>query len=130
MAIIDLGTKAVSVGQTRQFYDPFEVDIKKAYLIFAEIQLTNQNNVFSYIRFNFLFTSDEGQGFFLPQTYDLEIFPSTQSFYLPMSELYVDDGLVTPAIIRLSNVRGGSDSDSGLTLCLFYDDDADVKTWL
>lgn len=130
MATIDLGNKPLEVGQNRQLYDPFSVRDSRAYLVYSEMVTSNPNNIFSFVRIGLFFAPDQGDGFYLPQTYDLEIRESIQSFFVPLSTLYGQNGTISVSAQRLSKVRGGADSDSALTMRLFYDDKASIRTWL
>lgn len=128
MAILDLGTKSLSVGGGSEQFDPLLYDVKNAYIIYADIVIANIANVFSFIRIKPLITPNNEPSFYLNPSVDLEIISGLQGFYFPASSLFNGNGVCVFEAERLSLSAGYGDTTS-VTLNLFYDNAISAKTW-
>lgn len=128
MAILDLGTKSLSVGGGSEQFDPLIYDDKNAYIIYADMTVANIANVFSYVRIKPLITPNNEPSFYLTPYIDLEIMNGLQGFYLPTSSLFNGNGICVFEAERLSLSLGYGDTTS-VSLNLFYDNVVTAKTW-
>ena len=112
MAVINLGTRSVDVGGAPQLFDPFVYSQSQAYLIAANMTVSNINNVFSFIRVRPLITVSSQPSFYVAPYTDLDIRAVLQAFYFPASSLFRGDGSVVFELERLPFSAGYGDTTS------------------
>ena len=129
MALVDLGTRSLQVGNVPSIYDPFPFLRTDAYLFGAVFNIQNLANIFSDITIRFLIDIPGLPDFLAPEPIRLEIVPVLSTFYYPFSPLFQGDGEASIIVERNSFIRGTGDADSLVSLNLFYDDAVTVPTW-
>lgn len=130
MAIIDLGTRTISIGDLPSEYAPFFFDKDEAYIIRGTTTIEFPNNVYSVFRITPIFTNANNSGTRTHHDISIEITEGSFVFLLPFSGLYADDGTVTIRVERKPLIFGTGDTAGEVTLNLTYDDEASEKTWL
>lgn len=130
MAIVDLGTRDLVVGQNPVVFDGFSFRDDRAYGIFGQFTISNTFNIFSRVEIRAVVD--------VPNNFDLlghiivpqEIQPRKFIFLYPFSGLYDGNGACRFEAQRLSNFAGGGGQEATVTLNLSYDDANAVRTWL
>lgn len=129
MALVNLGTRQLFIGQGPYKYNSFSYKDDEAYAIYAAFTAVNFSNVFSFVRlFGYIIPTGETPrliGHYL----DLEVRPTNQLFYFPCSKLFDDDGTLAFWVERRSFYPGGR-TEGNLSLNLSYDNAIKTKTWL
>lgn len=128
MAIVSLGTFPIVTKGLEVFYNPFSYNRRRAYGIYVLCTSSAFNNIFSYLRIRAQIEPNNLTPFRVSNTYELEIVPNLQFFFLPMSRLFDRNGDCTLLVERLPVFRGGGDRTE-VTVELSYDDDVDVPSW-
>lgn len=128
MAIINLGTRSVQTGGAVQQFDPFAFNETQAYLIAANMAVSNIANIFSFIRVRPLIDISGQPDFYITPYVDLEIRQVLQGFYFPASSLFRGSGNVIFEIERLPFSRGYGDVVS-VDVTLLFDNAFTVNSW-
>lgn len=128
MAIINLGNRTLVIGDIPQQFDPFAYDVKNAYLIMANMTVSNPNLVFSFIRIKPLIKITGQSDLYITPYVELEIRPVMQSFYFPASSLFGGNGNVFFEAERLPLQYGFFDT-TGVSVTLTFDNANTVKSW-
>lgn len=129
MAIVNLGTFNLDIGQGPYISNTFAYNQRDAYAIYAEFTSTNFGNIFSFARiYPYVFPTG-GVARLIAPYLDLEIIDLPQLFYFPCSKLFDGNGDAFFYIERRSFYTGGGDGEP-VNLTLTYDDAVDVRTWL
>lgn len=128
MAIIDLGTNALQIGQPPVTYLPFPFLITEAYGIGVVFATPNFSTIFSFVRIRTEWSVAGLPPFFSSDYYDLEVIAGIQIILIPASALYFANGTLTLYAQRRSFYVGGGDGQP-LTMQLLYDDAVTTPTW-
>ena len=128
MAIIDLGTNALSVGQPPVAFTPFPYLITEAYGVGAVFSTPVFDSIFSFVRVRPQWQVTGLPPFFSADYYDLEVIAGIQIILIPASALYFANGTLTLFAQRRPFYAGAGDSPP-LTLQLLYDDAVTTPTW-
>ena len=129
MAIVALGSLPMVVGALPSVFQPFNYDQNLAYSGFALFTVDNINNIFSRIQIRGLINIPGLPAYLADEIVELPITATPVSFYYPFSPLMLGNGSCTFIAERLSNIRGTAESDSAVTLSLFYEDAITVPSW-
>lgn len=130
MAVIDLGTNQINIGDLPVEYAPFSFRDNRAYLIQAITTIQFPENIFSQFRIRATIDNGTYVNVLTHHIIDIPVTVTPSTFLFPFSNLYDGNGDVTLQVERLNFVRGTSDTTGVVTLQLTYDDSADVRTWL
>lgn len=128
MAIINLGSRPLIVGASPVLFDPFFYDQTQAYMIAANISVSNVANVYSFLRARAIVNVSSQPPFYLAPYTDLEIFGGLQSFFFAASSLFRGDGTCTLEFERLPVTFGSGDTPD-VNVTLFYDNAVTVNSW-
>ena len=128
MALVDLGTSDLVLGQGYYIYDPFDYRQRDAYAIYATFNSSNFSNVFSFIRIYGYITPTGELPRLVSHYIDLEVWALPQLFYFPMSSLFDGNGTIEFYVERRSFYAGGRDGVD-ISLNLAYDDQISTPTW-
>lgn len=128
MAIVDLGTNALTTGSTPVGYTPFTYDQTLAYGIGCIFSSPNFNSIFSFIRVRAVINVPGQPAFADVTNFDLEILNIIQLFFFPASPLYRGNGTVQFFAQRLPRWKGAGDG-TDVSLQLLYDDAITVPSW-
>lgn len=128
MAIINLGNRSLVVGDIPQQFDPFAFNETQAYLIAANMTVSNPNLIFSFIRIRPLVKIGSQPDLYVTPYIDLEIRPVLQSFYFPASSLFRGNGNVFFEAERIPLERGFFDT-TNVDVSLFFDNAFTVNSW-
>ena len=128
MAIVNLGSNDIFIGQGFYIYSPFAYRSNRAYMIYAEFTSTNFSNLVSFVRIYPYVEPTGGVARLLSSYIDLEILDQTLMFYFPCSTLFNGNGDVSFYVERRSYWTGGGDGET-VNLTLSYDDALFTATW-
>lgn len=129
MAVVNLGTETLIIGQNPVQFLPFPYDATQAYLIAGVFGVGDFSSIFSRARIRALLEPAPGLQFYHPDVQTLDILDGIVTFWLPMSPLFLGSGTVTLEAERLANRYGGADNQTAVTLNLLYEDTISVPTW-
>lgn len=129
MAIVNLGTRTISVGGGPVAFDPFPFLRNRAYAVLFTITAAQPNLIFSYLVVDLLLDLNLGLNIFYPTQYQLDILRSPRILFFPMSPLLQSDGNIFIGVERRNIIRGGGDGGDVEISCI-YDDAGDQPTWL
>jgi len=129
MAIVNLGSLDIVIGQGFYEFIPFNYRDDSAYAIYADFVTNNFSSLFSFIRIYPYVEPNNGTPRLLSRHIDLEILAESQLFYLPFSNLIDGNGDCTLYVERLSRYTGGGEGET-VNLTLSYDDSIRIGTWL
>ncbi len=128
MAIVNLGTRVLNVGDNPAAYNAFDYIEDKAYAIYADFTVANFSCITSFIRIRPLVRRGGQPNRLLADYIDLTPLARPQLFYIPCSKLFGGDGNIRIFAERLSFWTGGGDGEP-LSLELSYDDELETQTW-
>ena len=130
MALIDLGTRVLNIGDAPVAFDQFSFRDARAYLFNVTVSVPLPNNIFSNLSIRGVYTNAVNSGYYTHHllTYPITVRPFV--FLLPFSNLYDGNGDANIEMERLPFLSGGSDTAGPATVNLTYDDGADIRTWL
>lgn len=129
MAIVNLGTNDLFVGQSPTTYGAVDYRTNRAYALYLDFTSDNFANVFSFIR---IFPYIRANGLpprLLSHYTDVQITPESQVFLFSATGLFDNNGEVDFMCQRRSFIRGTGDRPNvGLTIT--YDDALFTNSWL
>lgn len=128
MAVVDLGTFVLNIGDNPVTYTAFPFVQTLGYGIGAIFTSPNFSNIVSFVRVRALFVVPGQPPVFWSEPLDLEVIPGIQLMLLPASSLYRGDGTIELTAERRSFWTGGGDG-TPLTMQLLYDDAVTTPTW-
>ena len=128
MAIVDLGTFALNIGDNPVAYIPFPFDQTQGYGVAAVFTSTDFDGIVSIVRVRPQFIVPGQPPVFQSEPYDLEVRPGIQLMFVPGSALYRGNGNIEMVAERVSFWTGGGDGIP-LTMQLIYDDAITTPTW-
>lgn len=129
MAIVNLGTRNLIIGDAPSVFDPFPFIRTEAYLFAATFTIANPANIFSDVTIKVFIDIPGLPDFLGAETVKLDIVSVLSTFYYPFSPLYQGDGQAFIIAERKSFIRGTAEADSDVSLNLIYDDAITVPTW-
>ncbi len=129
MAIVDLGTRPLIVGNNPVVFDGFSFLRTEAYLFATTFTIANPNNIFSNVLIKTLIDIPGLPNFIGATAITIDIVPVLSTFFYPFSPLYNGDGEAFFFIERIPFIRGGAEADSDVSLNIIYDDAVTVPTW-
>lgn len=128
MAIVNLGSFDIFVGELPTIYSIFPYRSNRAYIIYAEFTSTDFASIVSFMRI-YPYVTPTGEVSRLLSDYtDLEILDEPLMFYFPCSPLFGGNGDAAFYVERKSFWSGGGDG-TPVNLTLSYDDQLFTSTW-
>lgn len=129
MAIVDLGTRQLEIGDIAQSYTPFNFRDDSAYLVKGQFTINNPNNIFSFVRVRAFLTIPGQTPFWAASFVELDIISEPFSFFYPFSNLYDGNGSAQFFAERISRKFGAGEIGTTISMNLFYDDRNRVQSW-
>lgn len=130
MAIVNLGTRLLAVGDAPARFTMFRYNQRRAYGIRGIQTLSDENTIFSRLRMTPIITNNAYGTFALRPSLNLAIAPGRFMFFLPFSRLVGANGQVVIQLERISTWTGGGVKESNLDVQLAYDNNDDIRSWL
>lgn len=130
MALIDLGTRLLNIGDAPVTFDSIEFKEDKAYSFTVNVAIERPNNVFSQLLIRGIYDNDANGGYYTHHLLRYPISTRPFIFLFPFSKLYGGDGDLTIVMERVPLIKGGSDDAGDVQVMLTYDDNLEEGTWL
>lgn len=128
MALIDLGTRLLAVGNTPSSYQPFEVQGGRTWVIYAEITIQRPSNLFSSILVRGVFSGGNMKGAYFPDAYMITPLVGIQTFLIQVPTTVDSNTMLTVEAERISNRLGTSDDAGEISMRLFFEENQVEKT--
>jgi len=129
MAIVNLGTRNLVIGENPVSYDPFAYDVANAYIMAYQFTTVNFSSVFSRVKISPLIQISPTVSFSHPEPVTLDIEPGLRTVYIAMSSLFIANGTCVIQAQRLANRYGGADNAPIVSLGILYEDTDVAPTW-
>lgn len=128
MALTDLGTRLLAVGNTPSSYQPFPVQGGRTWIIYAEITIQRPTNLFSSIVVRGVFSGGNMKGAYFPDAYIITPLVGIQTFLVKVPDAVDSDTMLTLEAERISTRLGTSDDAGEISMRLFFEEDQVEKT--
>lgn len=122
MALIEMGTHTLNIGESPKTYTPLIVNGKDLYIIYAEFTIDTPSNVYSEVIVRGRFSASNMYNSYSPDYYKLAIRPGTYTFLIAIPEVVANNTTFILEAERIPLIFGSSDTAGTVTLRFFYDD--------
>lgn len=130
MAIVNLGSRSLDIGNAPVAFDGFDFRDARAYLFNVVLSIPKPDNVFSELLIKVVYNNQRNTGYYTHHLLRYPIVVRPFTFLVPFSALYDGDGTANIEMERVPLITGGSDAAGPIGITLTYDDAAAVRTWL
>lgn len=130
MAIVNLGTRTLTIGGTPALYTPFPFLPNQAYAFRFTPTVEFPGDVYSDFVIRPLITAGALANTVAHQVITYPVSPAPFVVLLPFSPLYRVGGDVALFVERVSRSPGFGDNAGNVTLNIIYDDANAIPTWL